>query len=265
MHTEDLRQVHDVYDHVYLSPHLDDAALSCGGAIASHSTAGARVLVVTICTAPPPAEVPFSSFAEEMHRTWKLAPAEVVQARLHEDSLAMEYLAADSMWVGMSDAIYRRPDAYYNDEMLFGEPSPDDSLLLTLRTFIRALRNRVPRATLYAPLGIGNHVDHQITYAAARAGAGDALAFYEDFPYVAAPGALERRLQALGETFVNSTIDIDATLSRKIGAVAAYASQIGMLFDDIERMGRMIREYAETLRPDIGTYGERLWLLDTQS
>src|SRR5687767_377383 len=112
MHTEDLRQVHDIYDHVYLSPHLDDAALSCGGAIARHSMAGARVLVVTICTAAPPPEGPFSSFAEGQHRKWQLSPAEAMSTRLHEDSLAMEHLAADSMWVGMSDAIYRRPDAY---------------------------------------------------------------------------------------------------------------------------------------------------------
>jgi LmbE family N-acetylglucosaminyl deacetylase len=265
MHTEDLRQVHDVYDHVYLSPHLDDGALSCGGAIARHSAAGVRVLVVTICTAVPPLEGPFSSFAEDQHRRWKLSPTEGAQARLHEDSLAMEHLIADSMWAGMSDAIYRRPDAYDSEEAIFGEPAPDDPLLPALRTFIRALRDRVPRATLYAPLGVGNHVDHQITYAAALAGAGKAIAFYEDFPYIATHGALERRMQALGQTFVSSTINIDATLSRKIGAIAAYASQIDVLFGDIERMGRVVREYAEELRPEVGTYGERLWLLDTQS
>ena len=27
MQIEDLRQIHDGYDHIYLSPHLDDAAL----------------------------------------------------------------------------------------------------------------------------------------------------------------------------------------------------------------------------------------------
>ena len=265
MHTEDLRQVHDVYDHVYLSPHLDDGALACGGAIARHSAAGARVLVVTICTAAPPLTGPFSSLAEEIHSRSKLSPTEIVQARLHEDSLAMEHLIADSMWAGMADAIYRRPDAYDSEEALFGEPAPDDPLLPALRTFIRALRDRVPRATLYAPLGVGNHVDHQITYAAALAGAGKAIAFYEDFPYVAAPGALERRMRALGETFVSSTINIDAMLSRKIGSIAAYTSQIGVLFGDAEQMARAVREYAEELRPEIGTYGERLWLLDTQS
>jgi LmbE family N-acetylglucosaminyl deacetylase len=263
MHTEDLRQVHDIYDHVYLSPHLDDAALSCGGAIARHSSAGARVLVVTICTAAPP-EGPFSSFAEGQHRKWQLSPAEVMSTRLHEDSLAMEHLAADSMWVGMSDAIYRRPDAYNTEAALFDAPAHDDPLFDELRTFIRALRDRVPNATLYAPLGVGNHVDHQITYVAARAGAGSALAFYEDFPYVTAPGALTQRLQALGEPFVHSTIGIDNTFSRKIGAIAAYASQISTLFGDTERMGQMVKAYAEDLVPDIGTYGERLWLLDTQ-
>ena len=265
MHTEDLRQVHDVYDHVYLSPHLDDAALSCGGAIARHSAAGARVLIVTICTATPPPEGPFSSFAEATHRLWGFSAEQAMRARLHEDSLAMEYLGADSLWVGMFDAIYRQPADYIDDATLFGTPAADDSLLPSLKTFVHALRDRVPRATLYAPLGVGNHVDHQITYAAARAGAGDAIAFYDDFPYVTKPGALDQRLQALEGSFVTSTLDIDGTLSRKIGAIAAYASQIASLFGDIQAMRQQICEYAEALRPDIGTYGERLWLLNAQS
>jgi hypothetical protein len=72
-------------------------------------------------------------------------------------------------------------------------------------------------------------------------------------------------MRALGETFVSSTINIDAMLSRKIGSIAAYTSQISTLFGDLEHMDRAVREYAEELRPEIGTYGERLWLLDLQS
>lgn len=41
-------------DLVVLSPHYDDAALSCGGEIARRSAEGERVVVVTICAAPPP-------------------------------------------------------------------------------------------------------------------------------------------------------------------------------------------------------------------
>jgi LmbE family N-acetylglucosaminyl deacetylase len=262
MHTEDLRQIHDVYDHVYLSPHLDDAALSCGGAIARHSSAGARVLVVTICTATPPLDSSFSSFAEETHRKWGLTAAEVVQARLHEDSLAMEQLGANSMWVGMLDAIYRQPDAYDSNDRLFGTPAATDPLLPALNEFIRALRDRVPRATLYAPLGIGEHVDHVITCAAVRANAGNTVAFYEDFPYVTRPGALEQRLRALDERLVMSTININSALSRKIGAVSAYTSQLDTLFGGAEAMAQQIKDYAQKLRPDIvDAYSERLWLL----
>jgi LmbE family N-acetylglucosaminyl deacetylase len=264
MQIEDLRQIHDNYDHVYLSPHLDDAALSCGGAIARHSNAGARVLVVTICTAAPPAEGPFSGFAEETHLRWGLAPDAVVAARLREDDLALERLDADTYRAGLLDAIYRMPEAYDSNDTLFGVPAPDDPLLYSTRQLIAALHGRVPRATFYAPLGIGNHVDHQIIHTAARDGAGAVMAFYEDFPYVIWPGAFEQRMAALGPKFVASTIDIDATLSRKIGAIDAYASQLSSLFEDPSAMAQVITSYAEDLRPDVGTYGERLWLRDTQ-
>ena len=43
-------------DHLYLSPHFDDAALSCGGQIATFTAAGQSVLVVTITGGDPPAD-----------------------------------------------------------------------------------------------------------------------------------------------------------------------------------------------------------------
>ena len=43
------------YELVVLSPHLDDAALSCGGTLAEAGTRGGRALVVTLCTAVPDA------------------------------------------------------------------------------------------------------------------------------------------------------------------------------------------------------------------
>jgi LmbE family N-acetylglucosaminyl deacetylase len=264
MHKTDLRQIHDIYDHVYLSPHLDDAALSCGGAIARHTIAGSRVLVVTICTAMPPDITKLSSFAEQTHQMWGFSSEEIISARQREDGIAMEHLAADSMWAGMLDAIYRKPDVYTDNTALFGEPVANDPLFTSLKVFLRALRGRVPRATMYAPLGVGSHVDHQITYAAARAAIGSSLAFYEDFPYVSRPNLLEERLSKLEGPFVSSTINIDSTLSRKIGAISAYKSQIESLFGSMDEMSQQVRAYAETLVPEEGTYGERLWLLNTQ-
>src|SRR5262245_54457303 len=143
MQIEDLRQLHDGYDHIYLSPHLDDAALSCGGAIARHANAGARVLVVTLCTAAPPPEGPFSALAQAEHRGWGLSPAEVMSVRLHEDDLALARLDADTYRAGLLDAIYRRPDVYNTRDALFGQPTPDDALLYSTRQLIAALHSRV--------------------------------------------------------------------------------------------------------------------------
>ena len=264
MQIEDLRQIHDSYDHVYLSPHLDDAALSCGGAIARHSNDGARVLVATICTAAPSAQEPLSSFAQQHHQMWGLAPGRAMAARQREDLVALERLDADAYHAGLLDAIYRLPAIYTNNDMLFGTPAPDDPLLYATHQLIAALHGRMPHATFYIPLAIGNHVDHQIIHSAARDSAGIAMAFYEDFPYVTWPGALEQRMAALGQKFIASTINIDATLARKISAIDAYVSQLNSLFDDPSARAQIIADYADRLRPDIGTYGERLWICDSQ-
>jgi len=264
MQLEDLRQIHDGYDHIYLSPHLDDAALSCGGAIARHTNAGARVLVVTLCTAAPPPDGPFSRFAQDHHLMWGLAPERAMAERQREDDLALERLDADTYRAGLLDAIYRMPEVYTDNDRLFCTPAPDDSLLYSTRQLIAALHSRAPRATFYAPLGVGNHVDHQIVYTAVCEGTGTAMAFYEDFPYVLWAGAFEQRMRALGQPFVASTIDIDATLARKIGAISAYASQLSSLFEQPSALAQIVGDYAESLRPESGTYGERVWLHDIQ-
>lgn len=260
MHYEDLQHIRGSYEHVYLSPHLDDAVLSCGGAIAWHESSGARSLVVTLCTVAPPADGPFSDLAHEFHAEWGLSPAEVVTARLHEDDLAMEWLGVDYLHAGMLDALYRHPAAYNSRAALFGTPAADDPLGDALLSLITTLRQRMPDATFYAPLGVGMHVDHQLTYAAALATGGESVAWYEDIPYALQPDVLQHRLDALHAPFVPSIINIDATLTRKIRAIAAYESQLVALFGGRADMEQQVRAYAEDLRPEVGTYGERLWL-----
>lgn len=259
-----IAQINDTYDHVYLSPHLDDAALSCGGAIARHTARGARVLVVTLCTAVPPAVGPFSPFAASMHARWQLAADVAVTARLHEDTLALERLGADSYWAGLQDAIYRLPAAYDSEQALFSQPATNDPLLRQLMALFDELHARAPQAMFYAPLAVGNHVDHQLTFAATFDGGwARETAFYEDIPYVLKPQSLETRLSAVQRLFVASMLEIDATLSRKLGAIASYASQMNELFGGEAAMRAQVTAYAEALRPETGTYGERLWLLNT--
>jgi LmbE family N-acetylglucosaminyl deacetylase len=252
------------YDHIYLSPHLDDAALSCGGSIARFVADGQSVLVVNICAGSPPADGVFSPFAQQMHRQWALPPTEAVRQRIQEDVEALETLGADCYLLDRLDAIYRMPDAYVDDATLFGTVAPDDPLADSLRGQVSALATRFPAAIFYAPLGVGQHVDHQATHdiAVEFVRGGLSMAFYEDFPYVAVAGAIDRRLAQIGgaEIFLPSVTDIDATLARKISAVESYGSQISTLFGDVATMARSVTAYAEGLRPDSGTYGERIWM-----
>src|SRR5689334_12434287 len=78
--------------HVYLSPHLDDAALSCGGMIHQQTQAGERVVVVTLCAGGPPAGA-LSDFAQSLHTRWQ-TPVEAVAVRRAEDLAALKVLGA---------------------------------------------------------------------------------------------------------------------------------------------------------------------------
>ncbi len=270
MHFDSLDHITRSYNHIYLSPHLDDAALSCGGAIAQHRTNGEHVLVVTLCTAAPAPDAVFSELARTFHLEWGLSPAQVVATRIQEDRAAMDLLGVDSLAVGCLDAIYRHPEAYHSRETLFGTPILDDSLHAELDSVIMRLVQQQPTASFYAPLGVGYHVDHQITYQAALRHIGESLALYEDFPYVARPGERERRLEALGEALQPHIITIDQTLNEKTNAILAYASQLAELAHsqlgqeaDAERAAQLIAEavaeYARQVGAELGTYGERLW------
>ena len=110
----------------------------------------------------------------------------------------MQIVGADCLWAGMLDSIYRMPFAYDTRERLFGVPRPEDPLFAVLIPFFQSLSTRLPNARFYAPLAVGYHVDHQITYDIACQIFGEQLSFYEDIYYVLLPGELEKRQQALG-------------------------------------------------------------------
>src|SRR5512139_3118661 len=68
---------------IYLSPHLDDAALSCGGLIWEQVHAGDTVSVWTICAGDPP-NGSLSPFAEALHARWQ-SGIEAAVLRREED------------------------------------------------------------------------------------------------------------------------------------------------------------------------------------
>ncbi len=269
----------DSYSHVYLSPHYDDASLSCGGTIHRLAQAGQAVLVVTLCAAPPESGQPLSPFAGAMHQSWG-NPAGAVATRQAEDQASLAILGADYVRLNLADCIYRgRPEAgewyYTSDAAIFGQVHPaDTSLAGAIAAGIAELVPAGAETILYAPLSAGHHVDHQLAHAAAwqLRRQGWQVLFYEDYPYVdpaypftrpAQPWEAEHDLvttlarrqsaQLLPQISYFSEEDLRA----KIKSVAAYASQLAVLFGGEAAMAARLADYA--LAVGQGQPAERFW------
>jgi LmbE family N-acetylglucosaminyl deacetylase len=259
MHIQDLRQIQDRYQHVYFSPHFDDVALSCGGAIARHTADGHEVLVVTICGGRPTSGQ-LTPFAEQLHERWGLAE-DPVDVRRQEDLAAVARLRADLYWLPELDAIYRHA-AYSSEESIFGAPAADDPLYKTLRRRLTQLIERTRSAVYYFPLAIGGHVDHQIAYqiGCELVENSGTVTFYEDLPYALDPAKLEARLAEVGTSLLPNLVDISLSLARKIGAIGEYRSQIKDLFGSEEQMVEAITLHGTSLGHEGVSCAERLWL-----
>jgi len=247
------------YRHVFLSPHFDDVALSASGVALLQRRRREPVLVVAAFTAPPVGAL--TEFAQFQHGRWGSA-ADPWRQREEEERSAMAALGADYLWLGYADAIYRG-DQYLSDADLFGPVKPGDAdLRRNLGRDIVRIWRRCPGATVYLPLGVGGHVDHRLCGDAAAdlRLAGAAVAWYEDFPYVLEPGAVDRRIEALGVAPSPLVVDVEPALEDKIRLVELYRSQVPWIFRSYGEPGAAIRRRAASLSPVPGGYAERLWL-----
>lgn len=266
MQLTSLDQITQQYRHIYLQPHLDDAVLSAGGAIGLQVKTGQNVLVVGIFAGLPSSGEAVSPFARQMQQATGLEPegAAAVRQRREEDQAAVEALGGDVLWLDYADAIYRgRPPYYASEELLFGDVNSGDLALdEELAALFLNIHERAPLAALYAPLGVGHHVDHQLCCSAA-----DRLAqrklnvkFYEDIPYVTHSGALEARQRELGIAMEPEYVEISGTLDQKQDAIALYRSQVPHLFGSEDAMRATVADYASSLRRTYpGIQIERFW------
>lgn len=242
------------FDLIILSPHLDDAILSCGGIIIDRASAGQQVLIVTVMAGDPPSG-PVSSYAGSLESRWELVQ-QAAAARRAEDIRACRHVGAGWDHWEIPDCIYRRHpqsgEAFYNsDRDIFGEIHPAEVELIT------QLRQKMidlpPADEVFVPLGIGHHVDHQLTRAAAEQW-GIPLTYYEDYPYAQKPGAVSEMVTSNGIHWQSHITPLSLeSLQQKIEAIEMYDSQLSTFFADRDDLVRQVSNFST----QVG--GERTW------
>lgn len=231
-----------------LSPHLDDAAFSCGGVMALLADAGWRVVMATAFTRTV---LPPTGFALACQLD-KGLPAELdyMALRRDEDRAAAQILGAEPRWLDLPEAPHR---GYDSAPALFASVRDDDAVWRPLADHVRALAHELQPALVLGPQGLGDHVDHRQMIRAIRHSGIDApLAFYRDTPYAIRNPAASPNVTGAGAP---SRVAIGAGLARKIAASCAYGSQLGFQFGNAAVAGTTLRAFA--LSEGEGTAAER--------
>jgi LmbE family N-acetylglucosaminyl deacetylase len=181
---------------MFVSPHLDDAVLSCG-ALLSHLARTCPVTVLTVfSSASPPARSGLA--ARKTLRDLQVADPEVLFAqRRAEDIAVLGEAGASWIHLGLTDALFRRVGETGTDRKGGGRAAyptfrfdaargriagSDAGLAGDVGALVREAAAATGATILFGPLGVGRHVDHLITRGGVASSGADAV-YYSDFPY----------------------------------------------------------------------------------
>jgi LmbE family N-acetylglucosaminyl deacetylase len=148
---------------LYISPHLDDAALSCAGAMLGRVDAGERVVVCTIFTR-----------SGSRHQD---------QQRHAEDLRALEPAGIEALHLGFLDAPKREGLRPSFESLLLSASRPNLEVIREIEHAIETVVARLNPDEIYLPLGVGGHVDHRLVFAARP----EKARFYLERPYAFVP------------------------------------------------------------------------------
>ena len=154
--------------YVFISPHFDDAIGSAGGVIKRLVESGEDCCVMTIMAA-----VPWS----------RPKSAYYVLHRRRENRRAASILKCNVVNASFYDVIYRKEMKKIIDQSkknLFTAEITEHDLVEKIREYI--LINTKPEDVLFAPVGLGEHIDHRIVNLAVQ-GLDRSVYFYEEFYY----------------------------------------------------------------------------------
>lgn len=215
---------------LFLSPHLDDVAFSCGGTLLRW-TGDPRWRVVLCTVFAASVENP-QGFALRCQTDKGIAPElDYMALRRAEDTAFTCAAGVDEAWHWQHREAPHR--GYESPDALFDGVRPDDTVWQAVRDDLTALDAACRPDVVFAPQGLGNHVDHlQVIRAVLGVyPAGRGVCWYRDTPYaIREPGALpSAQLSSCRDTLCRVAMPPDV-LERKIAGCCLYASQIDFQF-----------------------------------
>jgi LmbE family N-acetylglucosaminyl deacetylase len=206
---------------LFIQPHSDDCALSCGGIMALMNDYSIRC------------ETIFSNYSTKgfpLRETINISDEEYSGLRRMEDESAFDYLGGKIRFSGLDEALLR---GLRFPIVKGGVFKKDRSLLKAIETVLdRAIKRTQPKK-LFLPMAVGNHYDHILVAASARNllstyGKEIDFFFYEDYPYCDEDRCgLWNRLGIVGQEHVLTPMyyDIGDFLIKKATLINFYKTQ----------------------------------------
>lgn len=234
---------------LFISPHLDDVAFSCGGTLIKLADENWQTILCTIFTRSVPNP---EGFALACQLDKGLSPEiDYMQLRRNEDAeFARLANVSEVTHLDFAEAPHR---GYVSAPDLFNGVHENDEIWREITVNLKQIVESHQPSILFAPQGIGNHVDHLQTIRAVLANDFAAEHFwYQDTPY-----AIRHRNAAacnlLPKNLEIKKIDITRAIERKIVGCCAYKTQINFQFGGAEKLNHVLREFHEQ---QIGRYFE---------
>ena len=237
------KRLRDTAGLLFLSAHLDDAVLSCGGLMATLA-GDLPMTVATVFTAAgsPPHTRAASAFLRQCGAD---DAGRLFEARRQEDTDVLDGLGVEHRHLGVPDALFRRRQApaataavgrvvpevvhrypTFRLDIAKGRVSRGDRALVdALESDVADLLEASGAGIVLAPVGIGRHVDHLLTRALGSRFP-ERVVYYSDFPY--------DRWGAVDRQFVHAHRLVPTTWSERIDSkpdlIRGYKTQADALF-----------------------------------
>lgn len=230
---------------MFVSPHFDDAILSCSGLIASYIKRGKSIQICTVFTEIQKEINKLSQVIKEyvaedmgilednvdMHECKKW-----ITLRRQEDERACKYLGCKKRELKYLDAIFRMEQNQYiydTEESLFEkvyEASLVDELIKQFTILCKDFD------ACFFPMAIGNHIDHRILHHVGLkiAEKYNQVYYYHEIPYCIGTEVQYPR---------SNLYDVSEFMEIKIKAISYYGTQLKGLFGSKEYIGNIIPSY----------------------